>query len=200
MAISVDFYYGLGSRYSYLAASQLSRIERETNCRFVWKPIFSGDLIRRWNRNPFAGEPVSGQYDWSYRSRDAERWADYYKIPFYEPKPLSVKPQDLALATLAAGSQGLLVLYSQALFDAIFAKGLAIDDAILTAIATNLGISQTDFQSHLKSNDTQNQLDRLTEEAFNRGVFGVPAFLVGSEMFWGNDRLVLLQHYLEKSP
>lgn len=89
--------------------------------------------------------------------------------------------------------------YSQALFDAIFAKGLAIDDAILTAIATNLGISQTDFQSHLKSNDTQNQLDLLTEEAFNRGVFGVPTFLFGSEMFWGNDRLVLLQHYLKKS-
>ncbi|MFB2977537.1 DsbA family protein [Microseira sp. BLCC-F43] len=122
-----------------------------------------------------------------------------YKIPFHEPKPLSVKPQDLALATLAAGSQGLLVPYSQALFDAIFAKGLAIDDAILTAIATNLGISQTDFQSHLKSNDTQNQLDLLTEEAFNRGVFGVPTFLFGSEMFWGNDRLVLLQHYLKKS-
>ncbi|MFB2974911.1 hypothetical protein [Microseira sp. BLCC-F43] len=77
MTISVYFYYGLGSRYSYLAASQLSRIEWETNCHFVWKPIFSGDLIRRWHRDPFAGEPVSGQYDWSYRRRDAQRWADY---------------------------------------------------------------------------------------------------------------------------
>lgn len=198
MSISIDFYYGLGSRYSYLAASQIPRIEQETDCRFVWKPLFSGDLIQRWNRNPFASEPISGQYDWSYRRRDAKRWASYYGIPFHEPKPFSVKPQDLALATLAAGNYGLLVQYSQALFDAIFVQGLNIDREQLSAIATNLGIASADFQTSFESSDTQNELEHLTEEAFRRGAFGVPTFFAGEEMYWGNDRLILLQHHIRQ--
>jgi (S)-mandelate dehydrogenase len=61
---AIDFYLGLGSRYSYLAASQVDRIEKTYGCRFVWKPIASGALMDRRGGNPFRGEPLSGQYDW----------------------------------------------------------------------------------------------------------------------------------------
>jgi 2-hydroxychromene-2-carboxylate isomerase len=55
---SIDFYLGLGSRYSYLAASQVDRIEKAHSCRFVWKPIASGALMDRRGGNPFRGEPL----------------------------------------------------------------------------------------------------------------------------------------------
>ena len=54
---TVDFYLGLGSRYSYLAASQVDRIEKTYGCRFVWKPIASGALMDRRCGKPFRGEP-----------------------------------------------------------------------------------------------------------------------------------------------
>jgi len=198
MTTTVDFYYGLGSRYSYLAASQICQIERETNCQFVWKPIFSGDLIRLRQRNPFTEKPIDGQYEHSYRHCDAKRWADYYNIPFHEPKISSLHPQYLALATLAAGKFNLLVEYSQVIFDAIFAKGIDIDEKFAIATATKLGIPQVDFSATLRSKDAIAQLETLTQEAFHRGAFGVPTFFVGEEMFWGNDRLVLLIHHLKK--
>ena len=47
MTSTVDFYLGLGSRYSYLAASQIDRLEAHYGCRFAWKPIASGALIDR---------------------------------------------------------------------------------------------------------------------------------------------------------
>ena len=72
---TVDFYYSIGSRYSYLASSQIAALERETGCRVVWHPLNSTTLISRRGANPFEGPPVSGQYDWSYRERDAKRWA-----------------------------------------------------------------------------------------------------------------------------
>jgi 2-hydroxychromene-2-carboxylate isomerase len=59
---AVEFFYGIGSRYAYLASTQLDRLAAETGCRFVWRPLFSGDLFAARGRNPFAGEPTSGQY------------------------------------------------------------------------------------------------------------------------------------------
>src|SRR5918996_5126174 len=91
-AATVDFYLGLGSRYSYLAASQVDRIEKTYNCRFVWKPIASGALMARRGGNPFRGEPLSGQYDWGYREYDAKCWASYYGIPFREPVAFRTDP------------------------------------------------------------------------------------------------------------
>jgi 2-hydroxychromene-2-carboxylate isomerase len=89
---AIDFYLGLGSRYSYLAASQVDRIEKTHGCRFVWKPIASGALMDRRGGNPFRGEPLSGQYDWSYREYDAKCWAAHYGIPFREPVAFRTDP------------------------------------------------------------------------------------------------------------
>ncbi len=61
-ARSIDFYLGLGSRYSYLAATQIARIERERGCRFAWKPIPSGVPRDRRGSNPFRQAPVPGPY------------------------------------------------------------------------------------------------------------------------------------------
>src|SRR6185369_5309227 len=63
----VEFFFAPGSRYSYLAASQVPALERETGCTVEWRPV-SGTEIRSFRgRDPFVGEPVSGQYDWTYR-------------------------------------------------------------------------------------------------------------------------------------
>lgn len=64
---SVDFYLGLGSRYFYLAATQIARDEREHGCRFVWKPIASSTLLDRRGGYPFREPSNCGRYDRSYR-------------------------------------------------------------------------------------------------------------------------------------
>jgi len=78
----VRFYYGQGSRYSYLASTQIERLQADTGCRVHWRPLYSGDLFRARGADPFAGPPVSGQYEWAYRRFDAACWADYYGVPY----------------------------------------------------------------------------------------------------------------------
>ncbi|NMF56586.1 2-hydroxychromene-2-carboxylate isomerase [Pseudanabaena yagii] len=197
MQSRIDFYYGLGSRYSYLAASQISRFEAKFDCKFIWKPLFSGSLINLRQHNPFTHS--SGQYDWGYRQRDAKLWADYYGIPFHEPKLKAIAPELLAIAVLAANRHNLLEAYSQILFKAIFAEQLEIQVDVLVQLATSLGIPKDDFQAALRSPDLQIELEQITQEASQRGAFGVPTFFVNDEMFWGNDRLVLLEHYLAQT-
>ena len=150
MPLAVDFYYGLGSRYSYLASTQLARIAAETGCRFDWHPLKSGALMELRGGHPFHGEPVSGQYEWPYRKYDAEAWADYYGVPYREPVDFLVDPAYLAVAASAAKRLGAVEAYSRRLFQAIFVEGGAIAEADLTGFAADAGLDAAAFRAHLE--------------------------------------------------
>jgi 2-hydroxychromene-2-carboxylate isomerase len=199
MTVTVDFFLGIGSRYSYLAASQVERIEATQGCRFVWKPIASGALMDRRGGNPFRGEPVSGQYDWGYREYDAKCWAAYYGIPFREPVQFRVDPAALALACLAADRQGALVVCGRLLQRLIFVEGRVIDDGVIAGLAGQLDLDAPAFRHDLTAPETRARHADLVEEARARGAFGVPTFFLGDRMFWGNDRLMLLEAALSDS-
>jgi 2-hydroxychromene-2-carboxylate isomerase len=197
---TVDFYLGLGSRYSYLAASQLDRIERQHNCRFVWKPIASGALIDRRGSNPFRGKGGAGQYDRAYREYDAKAWAAHYGIPFHEPAAFKVPPELPALACLAADRQAALVRCCRLLFQMIFGEGVALDDAAIARLPARLDLDAAAFRRDISAAETRARHGALLEEAAVRGAFGVPTFFVGEHMFWGNDRLPLLEAALRRAP
>ena len=193
----VEFFYGLGSRYSYLASTQLDRLEAETGCRFVWRPLFSGDLFTARGRDPFAGAPASGQYDWAYRRRDAERWAAYYGVPYRDPDNVRFDPRRLALACTATARLDAVEAFSHSLFHALFVEGVTpLDDDACATLARGVGLDRTAFQRAFQESQTAADLADTVAEAVARGVFGVPSFLLTDEVYFGNDRLVLLRHAL----
>ncbi len=193
MMVSVDFFLGLGSRYSYLAASQVDRIEARYGCRFVWKPIASGALMDRRGNNPFHTSSGSGQYDRSYREYDARSWAAYYGIPFREPAAFKIDPAMPALACLAADRQGALMPCCRLLQQMIFVDGTTIDAVAISSLPTRLGLEPDAFRRDLDAPETRARHEALLDEAGARGAFGVPTFFLGDRMFWGNDRLPLLE-------
>jgi 2-hydroxychromene-2-carboxylate isomerase len=194
---TIYFFYGLGSRYSYLASTQLERLVAETDCRLRWRPLFSGDLFAARGLDPFAGAPVSGQYDWTYRRRDAERWAAYYGVPYREPDDVAYDPRRLALACTAAARLGAVEPFSRRVFQALFVDGTSpLDDEFCAMLARQVGLDQGAFSRSLAHPETAAQLVSTVTEAAARGVFGVPSFVLGDEVYFGNDRLVLLRHAL----
>jgi 2-hydroxychromene-2-carboxylate isomerase len=194
----IDFYYGLGSRYSYLAFTRIDGIETRHGCRFILRPISSVELMAILGRTPFAGPPVSGQYQWDYRQRDAEDWADYYGVPFIEPAGLPEDHRLMARACRSAGRQGAVRRYSGALFRAVFAERVRVDRAACARIAGELGLLPERFAADMDDPDLDAALTADTRDAAARGVFGVPTFFLGERMVWGNDRLVLLEHFLSR--
>ena len=196
----VHFYFSVGSRYSYLASTQMDALERETGCEVEWRPLYSVDLYRLRGANPFEGGPVSGQYDWGWRRRDAERWAEYYGVPFREPRgTVDFEPRLLARACTAAKALGAGREYCRVLFDAVFASDLSrIAEEECVRSAEDCGLRRDRFASILHSPQTEARLETAAREAHEAGAFGVPTFVVGEEVFWGNDRLVLLRHHLQK--
>jgi 2-hydroxychromene-2-carboxylate isomerase len=197
MARAIEFFYGIGSRYSYLASTQMEQLERDTGAAVRWRPLYSRVLMERRGLDPFKGTPASGQYETAYRTRDVARWADYYGIPFRDPDWDALDWQRFALAAVAADRLGGVAPFTRNLYDAVFGAGMAPKtDAKLARIADQSGLDGREFLRLIDDAETQERHDRTIADALAAGVFGVPSFAVDGELFWGNDRLVLLRHHL----
>ena len=196
--MKIDFYYSIGSRYSYLAATQIDALQQETGCDVEWHPVNSVRLIAQRECSPFEGKPISGQYEWAYRELDAQRWAKLYGVPYLEPRGrVDFDSEWLALASTAAKRLGKVEEYSRLLFANMFEHSFSsIDEGECITSAERCGISSVDFQIALREAETAKQLNATINRAHQARVFGVPTFIAGSELFWGNDRLILLRHYL----
>lgn len=193
----VDFFFGLGSRYSYLAATQVPLIARETGAHFIWRPLYSRVLIARAGRDPFAEEGRRGQYEPAYRTKDAQRWARFYGVPYKEPDWPAIDWRLLAMGCVAAELLGLAEPVARELFSRCFEQGQRHFDAdCLAELVSRLGASGGAFRSLLQSDDVEQRHEQNVAAALAAGAFGVPSFVVDGELFWGQDRLPLLRRYL----
>ncbi len=196
---SVDFYYSIGSRYSYLASTQIAELAKATSARVEWYPVNSVRLLAKRGTSPFDGKMVSGQYAWDYRELDAKRWADFYQVTYHEPRERVEFDADLlALAGTAAKQFDRVERYSYLLFAEMFHSSVTktIDDWACIGCAESCGICAADFAAAMTDRQTAIDLDRTIDRALAVGVFGVPTFVTEGELFWGNDRLNLLRHHL----
>lgn len=202
MTRRIEFYYAIGSRYSYLAAARLESLAQRAQLEIDWLPLNSVRLLEERGYSPFDHvEIVGGQYSPEYRERDAQRWAELYGIPFVEPRGrLQLHPELLALAATAGKRLGAAAAVSHALFAAVFHGEVArLDAEECVRAATEGGVARGPFQRALTSAQVRRELDETMLRAHLRGVFGVPTFIVDGEQFWGNDRLPLLERYLERA-
>ena len=193
----VQFFFSLGSRYSYLAATQVPKLAAETGARFVWRPLSSRELIPLAGSDPFRPEVRRGQYEPAYRTRDATRWAAFYGVPYREPDWTKIDSRLLALACIAAASMNAAEAFALKLFNATFGEGTApTDENTLVTMAAEARLDAAAFKHALQSPATSAQHQRNIDDAAAAGAFGVPSFVVDGELFWGQDRMVLLRDHL----
>jgi 2-hydroxychromene-2-carboxylate isomerase len=196
---TVQFFFGSGSRYSYLAASQLPKLAEETGAHFRWRAVYSPELIRRAGADPFAPNARRGQYQDQYRTQDAMRWAAYYGIPYSEPDWHAVDWRQLALACVAADLRNRGDVFARCLFEACFAGGTPPKggEAELAAIAERAGLPGADLIKMLHDPIVNDRHDRNIRDALDLVVFGVPTFVTqDGELFFGQDRIPLLRRHL----
>lgn len=205
MSGAVEFFFGLGSRYSYLAATQIDALEKDTGCRVTWRPMASGVLMDRRGQNPFAardasgnwsGATVSGQYNEQYRQQDLARWAAFYGVPYHEPSEPQMPGLRRTLYCVAAARAGLGGAYAHAMFASIYADGVATTEADCLRLA---GADGRRLQEMVDSGEAARGHEEIIALALKYHVFGVPSFVIDGAVFWGNDRLVLLRHHLKRS-
>ena len=195
---SVEFYFDLGSPYSYLAYYRLLQMAEQQEIQIVYKPILLGGVFKATgNRSPIE-IPVKG----AYSILDMQRWAEYYQIPMQMNPHFPMNT--LTLMRILTGVQLLhLEKFEQVLkllFDAMFGTPQNLNElTVLAEVLKPSGFSVEDIMSMVQSEVVKQKLITETEQAIQRGIFGAPTFFVGDEMYWGQDRLHFVEQALSKA-
>lgn len=187
MPEKLDFFFFYGSIHTYLSVMRIEGLARAAGISVAWHPFNLREILVQQNNTAFARNPVRLAYNW----RDIERRAQRLGIPFQGRPPYPVDPDLLALRVGAvAASQGWCADYTKATFRAWFLDRKPPGAAEHVAdILSALGRPAHEVFVEAQSPAADTLIKDATDAARSRGIFGSPTFAVGSEIFWGDDRL-----------
>ena len=182
----LEFWFEFGSTYSYLSASRIEEVAGGVDVS--WKPFLLGPIFEEqgWNDSPFNVYPAKGRYMW----RDMERLCERYGIPFARPSRFPRSGVLASRVACRADSEPWLPDFVRAVFRANLAEDREISETgVIHSILDSLGQPGAELIEQALSPENKQRLRNQTERAKELGIFGAPSFIVGEELFWGNDRL-----------
>lgn len=183
----IDFWFTMGSTYTYLTVMRLPDVARSRGVKFRWRPFHLMVLLKEMKHVPFADKPAKSAHMW----RDLERRAAMYGIPARLPAPYPIADSERAnLVAILGMREGWGVDYVRAAYRRWFQHGEENgSDANLSASLREVGQEPARVLALASDTDTRADLGAETDAARAAGLFGSPSFTVGSELFWGDDRL-----------
>lgn len=195
MPQDVDFFFDFVSPYTYLAQTQLPALEKRTGARFRLWPMHLLNLMKQVGNVPTT---VICANKLKYATQDIGRWVARYGVPFQVNPHVFKGDSTLSLkGALVAQKQGVEEAYNRALFAAYWSEGLDVNDrARLTARLDAAGLDGKAILETADRPEYGELLEKNTGLAAERGVFGSPTFIVGGDLFFGNDRLGFLEERL----
>jgi 2-hydroxychromene-2-carboxylate isomerase len=195
-----DFFFDLSSPYSYLAATQLEGLTARTQAAVHWRPVVLGAVFKAADNVM----PGANPYKARYMLRDLKRWAEQYGVPFKFASrfPMNaIKAERLICAAELAHGKDAAAKLGRALFDALWVDDQDLNDvAALRAACDRAKLPADELLAATETQSVKDALRANTDDAIKRGMFGAPAFFVGAEHFWGNDRLDFVEAALKANP
>ena len=184
----LEFWFEFASTYSYPAAMRIEKLAHAAGVAVHWNVFLLGPIFREqgWKDSPFNIFPAKGKYMW----RDLQRTCAALSIPFVHPSKF---PRNGVLASRVAcqfASEPWIIEFAKAVFHANFGEDREISDSrVVVACLNGLGLDGDRVLEQAQTSESNAILRAQTEKAKSLGIFGAPSFLVGGELFWGNDRL-----------
>lgn len=193
---TVEFYFDVGSPAAYLASRRLPAICAAAGATLAWRPMLLGGVFQATGNQSPMMVPAKGRYVLA----DLQRFARRHAVPF-APNP-HFPINTLTLMRIAAGLQlrepQRFAPYVESVYPAIWVDGRDMNDtAVVAAVLGESGLDAQALLALAADPEVKERLKTATQEAVGRGVFGAPTFFVGSEMYWGQDRLDFVKEALE---
>lgn len=189
MRPALDFWFFFGSTYSYLTVARIDDVALRHGVDVRWRPFNLRPILQDVGlpKGPFAPFPLKMAHMWN----DLERRARKHGIPYKKPTQFPVEPELLATKVAIVGfREGWGKDFTKAAFTDNFVHGkvLGVEENVRVQV-DRLGLSAEAIVARARSGETEEHLARETAEIRAFGAFGAPTFIVGGELFWGDDRL-----------
>lgn len=187
MGRALDFWYSIGSTYTYLAVMRVDEVCAAHGITARWRPFDVRRIMLEIGNRPFTGKPAKLAYMW----RDLERRAAMYGIPARLPAPYPLAHLERANRVAVCGeAAGWHVAYTREAYRKWFQDGIEpggepdLSDALRT-----IGQDPAAVLVEADGEAVARATEAATDAARDLGIFGSPTFVVDGELFWGHDRL-----------
>ncbi len=197
---AIDVIFDFGSPNAYLAMEVLPSIAARYKARMNVIPCLLGGIFKLTNNQPplVAFGPVKGKLD--YEMKEMRRFIDRHGLANFKFNPhFPVNTLMVMRGQIAADAMGVGEHYRRTVLKALWEDGEKMDDpAVVARVLTAAGLDAEAILARAGSAEVKQALADNTQKAVDRGVFGIPTFFVGGEMFFGKDRLRDLEEELAK--
>ena len=181
----IDFYFDFISPYSYLAHKRIRKIQKEEKIKFNYKPILLGGL------HNLAGitAPALIKSKKRFLIDDCEMVAKKFKIDFKFNEKFPINSLSLMRGMLTINDD-IKDLFIDRFFDAYWSLNSDLENKeIVSEILKKINIEPVIFYQNITKQETKENLKNITQQAFDKKIFGAPTFIVNNKIFWGQDRL-----------
>jgi len=188
MPLPIDFWFDFSCPYAYLASTQVDRLARETGSEVRLQPFLLGGVFRTIGQSQNLSATLSPAKA-AHNRLDVIRWASWFDVPLRAPVRHPNRTVDALRVLLASPGDAWPAVVRQ-FFAAYWVDAQDVSDAaVLRARLDALGLDAAAILAQADTPEVRAQLHERTERALAAGVFGAPAFGVGDQLFWGQDRL-----------
>jgi 2-hydroxychromene-2-carboxylate isomerase len=195
MIKSFEFYFDFSSPYSFLAHKQIRKIENEQSIKIKYMPILLGGLFKLAGIKANADIPIKAKY----MIKDCKLWAEKNNITFKFNNYFPIKTLNLMRCTLLAEKKGFAEMFINKIFDAIWRDGINLNDnTIVEKLLKNLDLNPKTFLMEAIDPKIKEELIKKTNDAYTKGIFGAPSFIINNKIFWGQDRLQFVLNEAKK--
>ena len=186
MSKSLDFYFDFISPYSFIAYKEIQKFEKKYSFKIKYRPILLGGLHNLHGIKAPAFIPSKARF----MIRDCKIVSEKKNIKFKFNSYFPIKTLNLMRGVLIAEEDDIKNHYVDSIFNSIWRDGFNMNDQIvIEKVLKNININPKTFFLRSSSQNIKNLLKKKTDEAFRKGIFGAPTFLVNNKIFWGQDRL-----------
>lgn len=185
----VYVFFNFRSPYCYLATKSMFSIFDEFHANLIWRPLGG------WSGR---SAPDRAQVKMPLVRQDVKRWCRKLGIPF-NPPPRETMPTRAGAVSLVAEERGLLQPYIVETMRIEWAEGRNIGETdVLREVARRIGLDEDDAIAAADDPIRHKILEKNAEEAAAKGSIGVPTFVIGDQIFWGNDRIEFVKDHLRE--
>ena len=185
---NIDFYFSIGSTYTYLTVTRILDVENKHQVKFNWKPFSVRAIMKEMNNIPFPKEKMNKV---NYMWRDIERRAEGYGFFAKTPVPYPLSEFDLANQIAILGlEKDWGIEFIRLTYKKWFQEGKepAIEPSI-SEVCDELKLNKGEITSEALKKEIEDKYEANTNSARENKIFGSPSFVVKNEVFWGDDRM-----------
>ncbi len=202
----LEFFYDCSSPWTYFAFTRIIPMMAELNLAIHWRPILVGGVFNAVNKEIYAQREQAftnpgNKRKMDYYLKDLGDWARLCGVQAIMPPGHPISAVKAMRGAFYAEEQDRLVPYSRAVFEHYWSGENAdiSSDAVLSSICTAVGLDPGAFFQAINAQRYKDLLRANTEEVIERGGFGSPTiFINGDDMYFGNDRLPLVEFRLRQ--